>query len=296
MFSGSIVALVTPMRNNQVDIERLRFLVDYHVQHGTQAIVAAGTTGESGTLSDNEKKLVIQHIIEETRERIPVIAGTASQSTEHTIELTKMAQDLGADAALIMTPAYIRPTQEGLYLHYSQIAKEVPLPILAYNVPFRTACDLLPETIGRLATHANIIGIKEATGDITRVSAIKEAVSKYSTGKFDLFSGDDITGRDFMREGGDGVISVTANIVPDFMHTLCQSSLAHQDETADGLQAKLLPLHQALFLEANPIPVKWALAKMGLISEEIRLPLTTLSLKHQATLSAAMKAVGCLPQ
>jgi 4-hydroxy-tetrahydrodipicolinate synthase len=296
MFSGSIVALVTPMRNNQVDIERLRFLVDFHIQRGTQAIVAAGTTGESGTLSDEEKKLVIQHVIEEARERIPVIAGTASQSTQHTIELTQMAMNLGADAAIIMTPAYIRPTQEGLYLHYNHIAKEVPLPIILYNVPSRTACDLLPETVGRLAAFANIIGIKEATGDLSRIDSIKESVSKYSTGKFDLFSGDDMTGRDFLRQGGNGVISVTANIVPDLMHTLCQASLNHEEESADALQAKLMPLHHALFLEANPIPAKWALAKMGLISEEIRLPLTILSHTHQAALSSAMKAIGCLPQ
>lgn len=296
MFSGSIVALVTPMQNNQVDIERLRFLVDFHIQRGTQAIIAAGTTGESGTLSDVEKKLVIQTVIEEAKERIPVIAGTGSQSTQHTLELTKMAMNLGADATLIMTPAYIRPTQEGLYLHYKHIATEAPLPIILYNVPSRTACDLLPETVGRLAACANIIGIKEATGDLSRIELIKESVSQYSTGKFDLFSGDDITARDFMRQGGDGVISVTANIVPDLMHTLCQTSLNHEEESADTLQEKLMPLHKALFLEANPIPVKWALAKMGLISEEIRLPLTILSHKHHATLSSAMKAIGCLPQ
>ncbi len=296
MFSGSIVALVTPMQHDQVDVERLRFLVDYHIQQGTQAIVAAGTTGESGTLSDEEKKLVIQHVIEEAQERIPVIAGTSSQSTKHTLELTKMAMDLGADAALIMTPAYIKPTQEGLYLHYSQIAKDAPLPLILYNVPSRTACDLLAETVGRLAAYANIIGIKEATGDLTRVESIQKAVSEYSTGKFDLFSGDDETARDFIHQGGDGVISVTANIVPALMSALCKASLAHEEESADALQAKLLPLHRALFLETNPIPVKWALAKMGLISEEIRLPLTELSHKHQATLSAAMKAVGCLTQ
>jgi 4-hydroxy-tetrahydrodipicolinate synthase len=294
MFSGSIVALVTPMQHNQVDIERLRFLVNFHIQQGTQAIVAAGTTGESGTLTDAEKKLVIQHVIDEARERVPVIAGTAYPSTQHTIELTQMAMELGADAALIMTPAFIKPTQEGLFQHYSHIATEAPLPIILYNVPGRTACDLLPETIGRLAAFANIIGVKEATGDLSRIEAIKKAVSEHSKGELDLFSGDDITARDFMRQGGKGVISVTANVVPELMLALCQASLNHEEERADELQAKLLPLHQALFLEANPIPTKWALTKMGLISEEIRLPLTVLSLKHQATLSAAMQAAGCL--
>lgn len=294
MFSGSIVALVTPMKNNQIDIERLRALVDFHIQRGTQAIVAAGTTGESGTLSDAEKKLVIQHVIDESRERIPVIAGTASQSTQHTIELTQMAMALGASAALIMTPAYIKPTQEGLFLHYSHVAQKVALPQILYNVPSRTACDLLPETVGRLAVRANIIGIKEATGDLTRIDAIKHAVSTYSTDTFDLFSGDDITAREFMRQGGKGVVSVTANVAPELMRSLCDASLHHEEERADMIQSKLLPLHQALFLESNPIPTKWALAKMGLISEEIRLPLTELSLKHQAALSTAMQTIGCL--
>ncbi len=294
MFSGSIVALVTPMQQDKVDIERLRFLVDFHIQRGTQAIVAAGTTGESGTLSDAEKKLVIHHVIEEARERVPVIAGTSSQSTQHTLELTQMAMELGADAALIMTPAYIKPTQEGLYWHYSHIAQNAAIPIILYNVPSRTACDLLPETIGRLSAFANIIGVKEATGNLERIETIKSAVSQHSVGQLDLLSGDDTTAREFMRLGGHGVISVTANVVPEPMRSLCDASLNHEEERADMIQKKLLPLHQALFLEANPIPAKWALNKMGLISEEIRLPLTVLSLKHQATLMAAMQTAGCI--
>lgn len=291
MFSGSIVALVTPMLEGKVDIERLRSLVEFHIKKGTNAIVAAGTTGEAGTLSDDEKKLVIHHVIEQANERVPVIAGTASQSTQHTIELTQMAMEIGADAALIMTPAYIKPTQEGLYLHYSHIAQSAAIPLILYNVPSRTACDLLPETIGRLSAFANIIGVKEATGDLTRIEAIQKAVHAHSAGNLDLFSGDDITARDFMRQGGNGVISVTANVVPELIAALCQASLHHEEERADEIQAKLLPLHKALFVESNPIPTKWLLAKMGLITEEIRLPLTLLSTQHQVMLEKIMSDI-----
>ena len=291
MFSGSIVALVTPMTiDGQIDIDRLRSLVSFHIEHGTQAIVAAGTTGESGTLSDEEKKQIIYHVVAEAKERVPVIAGTSSQSTKHTIELTNMAMEQGASAALIMTPAYIRPTQEGLYQHYSHIAKAVPLPQILYNVPSRTACDLLPETIGRLSSFANIVGVKEATGLLERI----DEINHYSQNSLDLLSGDDITARDFIRRGGKGVISVTANIVPDLMSALCKASLAHEEERADQLQAKLLPLHHALFLESNPIPTKWALAKIGLINPEIRLPLTQLSTANQAKLEMTLREVGCL--
>lgn len=290
MFNGSIVALVTPMLNGKIDVERLRSLVEYHIEQGTQAIVAAGTTGEAGTLSDTEKQLVIRHVVEQVNERIPVIAGTASQSTQHTIELTQMAMETGADGALIMTPAYIKPTQEGLYQHYSHIAKAVPLPQILYNVPSRTACDLLPETIGRLSIFSNIVAVKEATGDLTRIQAIKKACSRSLT----LLSGDDVTARDFMRQGGEGVISVTANVVPKRMAALCRASLTHEEIQADEIQATLLPLHHALFLESNPIPVKWAVARLGLIIEEIRLPLTPCSKTTQTALELAMKTAGCL--
>lgn len=290
MFSGSIVALVTPMINDEVDVERLRELVEFHIKNGTQAIVAAGTTGESGTLADDEKRLVIHHVIEQVGDRIPVIAGTAYQSTRHTIELTQMAMKLGADAVLIMTPAFIKPTQEGLYQHYSHIAKAAALPQILYNVPSRTACDLLPETIGRLSAFSNIIGVKEATGNLARIEEIKN----YCAGEFDLFSGDDSSARDFMRQGGKGVISVTANVVPKAMFSLCQASLNHEEERADEIQARLLPLHHALFLESNPIPVKWLLAKMGLITEEIRLPLTRLNTTHHKILETALKEAESL--
>lgn len=289
IFGSSIVALVTPMINNEIDIERLRALVEFHIKQGTQAIVAAGTTGESGTLSDKEKQTVIYHVVEQANERIPVIAGTGSQSTEHTIELTTMAMQTGADGVLLMAPAYIKPTQEGLYQHYAHIAESVPLPQILYNVPSRTACDLLPETIGRLSTFANIIGVKEATGDLSRIQAIQKACSR----KLALFSGDDASARDFMRQGGDGVISVTANITPHLIAMLCQSSLAHEEEKADALQTQLLPLHKALFLESNPIPVKWALHRLGLIQNSIRLPLTPCTETVQKTLEAAMKIADC---
>lgn len=289
MFNDSIVALVTPMLNGKIDVEHLRSLVEFHIEQGTQAIVAAGTTGEAGTLSDIEKQQVIRHVVDQVHERIPVIAGTASQSTQHTIELTQMAMETGADGALIMTPAYIKPTQEGLYLHYSHIAKAVPLPQILYNVPSRTACDLLPETIGRLSVFSNIVAVKEATGDLTRIPAIKQACSRALT----LLSGDDVTARDFMRQGGEGVISVTANVAPKRMAALCRASLAHEETQADEIQATLLSLHHALFLESNPIPVKWAVARLGLIIEEIRLPLTPCSQTTQTALELAMKTAGC---
>lgn len=291
MFSGSIVALVTPFRNDQIDVERLRALVEFHIERGTQGIVVAGCTGEAGTLSDEEKKQVISHVVEQVNERIPVIAGTGSQSTRHTIELTRMATMLGADAALVMTPAAIKPTQEGLYQHYKHIAQAVPLPLILYNVPSRTACDILPETIGRLSVFANIIGVKEATGDLNRIHDIKN----HCVGEFDVLTGEDGSSREFMRQGGNGVISVTANVVPDMMFKLCQASLQHKEDEdikADNIQTKLMPLHRALFIESNPIPTKWVLAKMGLISDEIRLPLTLLSLEHQAALMAALKGIG----
>jgi len=290
MFSGSIVALVTPMKGGEVDIENLRQLVEFHIEKGTHSIVAAGTTGESGTLSDEEKKRVISAVVEQVNGRIPVIAGTGSQSTRHTIELTKMAMEQGVDAALIMTPAYIKPTQEGLYLHYAHIAQAVPMPQILYNVPSRTACDMLPETVGRLAGFSNIVGIKEATGKLERINEIKQ----YTDGKLDLFSGDDPTAKDFMLKGGKGVISVTANVAPQLMVSLCSAALHQKVEEAEAIDSQLAELHKALFLESNPIPVKWALNKMGLIGEDIRLPLTFLSEKHYFSLETAMKKAGCL--
>ena len=281
MFWGSIVALVTPMQNDQVDVPRLRDLVEFHIEAGTHALVAAGTTGESGTLSHDEKLQVIQIVIEQARERIPVIAGTAANATRDCVHLTQEAMELGAHAALIMTPAYIKPTQEGLYRHYSLVAQAVPMPIILYNVPGRTACDLLPETVARLSKISNIIGIKEATGQMTR---LKELL-RLTGGNLDVFSGDDETAASWLVSGAKGVISVTANVAPKLMAKMAQYAIDNEPAACLEIHEQLLPLHQKLFVEANPIPVKWVLSQMGKIDNELRLPLTPLSEQYQATLA-----------
>ncbi|WP_019218155.1 4-hydroxy-tetrahydrodipicolinate synthase [Legionella tunisiensis] len=287
MFRGSIVALVTPMLEDKVDIGRLRELVEFHIAAGTHAIVAAGTTGESGTLSHQEKLLVIKTVVDQVRERIPVIAGTAMNATRDCIELTQMAMECGAHAALIMTPAYIKPTQEGLYQHYSHIANSVAMPIILYNVPSRTACDLLPETVARLAKISNIIGIKEATGQMTRLQQILRSCEA----SIDVYSGDDLTAAQWLLAGAKGVISVTANVAARHMAKLCDAGL--DDEHADCLRLneQLMPLHQLLFVESNPIPVKWALSRMGLLNDELRLPLTSLSEEHHQALEQVLRTL-----
>lgn len=285
MFSGSIVALVTPMQDDKVDLKQLRQLVEYHIEMGTHGLVAAGTTGESGTLSHDEKLLVIKTVIEQAKERVPVIAGTAMNSTKECIELTRKSMEYGAHAALIMTPAYIRPTQEGLYLHYSQIAQAVPIPIILYNVPSRTACDLLPETVARLTSISNIVGIKEATGQMTRL----QQILRLSEGKIDVFSGDDETAAQWMLAGAKGVISVTANVAPKLMAKLCDLAKDNDHSACLKLNDQLMALHELLFVESNPIPVKWAMNKMGLIGEEIRLPMTPLSSIYHANLEKVLK-------
>ena len=285
MFKGSIVALVTPMKDNQVDFPKLRELVEFHIKMGSHALVAAGTTGEAGTLSDTEKLQVIKTVIEQTKERIPVIAGTGENATQDCIALTQKAMELGAHAALIMTPAYIKPTQEGLYQHYTAIAKAVAIPIILYNVPGRTACDMLPETVARLAQHSNIIGIKEATGQMTRL----QHVLRLCEGSLDVYSGDDLTAAQWMLAGAKGVISVTANVAPKWMAKLCDLGLDGEQAGCLKLQEQLMPLHELLFVEANPIPAKWALYKMGLIENDIRLPLTSLSATHQSSLEGVLK-------
>lgn len=285
MFRGSIVALVTPMQNGQVDTARLRDLVDFHVQAGTHALVAAGTTGESGTLTYEEKLLVIKTVIEQAAEQLPVIAGTAANATDACIDLTNKAMELGAHAALIMTPAYIRPTQEGLFQHYSKIATTVPLPIILYNVPTRTACDLLPETVERLSHYPNIIGIKEATGTLERLSQLRQA----SEGRIDIYSGDDITAAEWILQGAKGVISVTANIAAKLMAKLAEAGLDGDKETCLQLHEQLLPLHRLMFVESNPIPVKWGVSRMGLINDEIRLPLTPLLSVNQQALENMLR-------
>lgn len=288
MFRGSMVALVTPMKDSRVDVERLRELVEYHIDAGTHAIVAAGTTGEAGTLSHDEKLLVIREVIHQAKERIPIIAGTAMNATKACIELTYQAMEAGAHAALIMTPAYIKPTQEGLYEHYSQIAKEVAMPIILYNVPGRTACDMLPETVAKLAKISNIIGIKEANNQITRL----QQILRLSEGTIDVYSGDDPTAVQWMLAGARGAVSVTANVAPREMAKLCDLALDSDHAACLQMDEKLQPLHKLLFVESNPIPVKWAVHKMGLIEEEIRLPMTLLSPEHRQNLEQTLKSLN----
>ncbi len=291
MFRGSMVALVTPMHaDGSVDFEGLARLVEFHVQNGTSAIISMGTTGESATLDEKEHCEVIRRTVEMVDNRIPVIAGTGANSTTEAITLTRCAMQAGADACLLVTPYYNKPTQEGLYLHYKAIADAVPVPQILYNVPGRTACDMLPETVGRLSKISNIIGIKEATGDLQRLHQIRELCGD----NFDLYSGDDATGTEFMLQGGQGVISVTNNVAPKAMADMCEAALAGDRERALELNAPLLMLHEKLFVEANPIPVKWALYEMGLIEAGIRLPLTVLSEQYHEEVRAALHEAGVI--
>ena len=288
MFRGSIVALVTPMLDDKVDVDRLRELVEFHIKAGTHGIVAAWTTGEAGTLTHEEKRLVIKTVISQVQERVPVIAGTAANATKECIELTHMAMQDGAHAALIMTPAYIKPTQEGLFQHYNQIAHAVAIPIILYNVPGRTACDLLPETVTRLAHISNIIGIKEATGKIERL----QQILRDCEGHIDVYSGDDLTAAEWMLAGAKGVISVTANVAPIHMAKMCNAAMDGDKASCLRLNEELMDLHKLMFVESNPIPAKWAVSQMGLMSNEIRLPLTRLAKEHHQTLEKAMHVLG----
>ncbi|MCC5791560.1 MAG: 4-hydroxy-tetrahydrodipicolinate synthase [Legionellaceae bacterium] len=290
MFHGSMVALVTPMLHGEVDYPRLAELVEFHISEGTNAIVAAGTTGEAGTLDHAEKLKVIQTVVDQVNNRIPVIAGTAANATRDCIALTREAMAMGVHAALIMTPAYIKPTQAGLLAHYRHIAESLPLPIILYNVPGRTACDMLPETVAQLSTHSNIVGIKEASGDIERLRAILEQCGS----AMDVYSGDDLSAADWILAGAKGAISVTANVAPKMMAKLCDLALDGARAETLALQEKLLPLHDVLFAESNPIPVKWAVSKLGLMSDEIRLPLLPLSRVHHARLEAVLTSLNLL--
>lgn len=291
MIAGSMVALVTPMdAQGGLDWDSLSKLVDFHLQEGTNAIVAVGTTGESATLEVPEHIEVIRRVVDQVNGRIPVIAGTGANSTREAVELTENAKSAGADACLLVTPYYNKPTQEGLYLHFRHIAEAVAIPQILYNVPGRTACDMLPETIERLSMVPNIIGVKEATGDLKRGREVLDRVSK----DFLVYSGDDATAVELMLMGGKGNISVTANVAPRAMSELCAAAIAGDAEKARAINALLMPLHQTLFLEANPIPVKWALHEMGLMQDGIRLPLTWLSQRCQEPLRAAMRQSGVL--
>lgn len=284
-----MVALVTPMhQNGEVDTAALRRLVDFHVENGTTAIVAVGTTGESPTLDMDEHCEVMRLTVEYAAGRLPVIGGTGANSTSEAIELTRCAQEAGVAACLLVTPYYNKPTQEGLYLHHKAIAEAVAIPQILYNVPGRTACDMLAATVLRLSRIPNIIGIKEATGDLGRAREIIQGGSA----DFEVYSGDDATGLDLMLLGARGVISVTNNVAPRAMQDMCAAALSGDEKTARAINARLLGLHTKLFIEANPIPVKWALNQMGLIEAGIRLPLTPLSPQFHAGLREAMKQAG----
>ena len=290
MFHGSMVALVTPMRSGvapdtALDFESLERLVEFHISNGTDAIVAVGTTGESATLDEREHCEVIRRVVKLVRGRVPVIAGTGANSTTEAISLTRCAKEAKADACLLVTPYYNKPTQEGLYWHHKAVAEAVAIPQILYNVPGRTACDMQPETIGRLARIKNIIGVKEATGDLERVGKIRNLCGK----EFLLVSGDDATTREFILRGGDGVISVTANVAPKTMHDMCTLAKSGDAVKAGVIDNTLAGLHKNLFTESNPIPVKWALHRMGLIQDGIRLPLTWLSVTAQGPLLQAMQ-------
>jgi 4-hydroxy-tetrahydrodipicolinate synthase len=289
MLTGSMVALVTPMNaDGQVDYADLGRLIDFHCEAGTEALVIAGTTGESATLGHDEHVEVLSRSCEFAGDRIPIIAGTGSNSTAQTLKLSSEAAALPIVALLVVTPYYNKPTQEGLYRHYCAIADAVDLPMILYNVPARTAVDMLPSTVARLASHPNVASIKEATGQVDRVAVLRDSCGP----DFTLLSGDDGTCAEFMLAGGDGVISVTANVAPAAMRALCDSARAGDRAAALGIDATLQPLHRDLFIESNPIPVKWAVQQMGFAGPGIRLPLTPLEAGHQDAVRSAMVTAG----
>lgn len=286
LFYGSIVALITPMKNGEIDFDGLKELVEFHIKSGTHAIVSVGTTGECSTLSIDENVKVIKKTVEFAAGRIPVIAGTGSNATSEAIVMTKLLADSGVAGCLSVVPYYNKPTQEGLYQHYKAIAESTDLPQILYNVPGRTGTDLKPETIARLAKIPNIVAVKEATGDVSRVAKIKELAGE----DFIFLSGDDATGLESMRLGGQGVISVTNNLAAADMAKMCDLALAGKFEEAEEINQRLMDLHKNLFVEGNPIPVKWAAHKMGLIGDPcLRLPLTILSEQYHPVITAALE-------
>lgn len=286
MLTGSIVALVTPMdKTGEIDFLTLKELVEFHIKSGTAAIVAVGTSGESATLDVDTHAKVVMKALEFADGRIPIIAGNGANSTSEAISLSKRFANSGIVAGLNVTPYYNKPTQEGLYQHFKAIAESCDLPQILYNVPGRTAVDLLPETVARLAKIKNIIGIKEATGDLNRLAEIKALVDD----DFALYSGDDATGCDFILQGGHGVISVTTNIAPAQMAKMCEYALSGNADLAKKTDDQLAPVHKYLFIESNPIPVKWACAEMGILpSADCRLPLTILDIKFQPIVRNAL--------
>jgi 4-hydroxy-tetrahydrodipicolinate synthase len=277
-----------------LDLPALGRLIDFHVAAGTAGIVIVGTTGESPTVDFDEHCLLIKTAVEQARGRVPVIAGTGANSTSEAIELTKFAKDAGATSGLSVVPYYNKPTQEGLYRHFRAIAEAVEIPQLLYNVPGRTVADLANETVLRLAEVPGVVGLKDATADLGRCSELVRGLAKAGRRNFALYSGEDITALPLMMMGGHGVISVTANVAPKLMAEMCAAALAGDYATARACNDRLLPLHRKLFVEANPIPVKWALAEMGLVRNELRLPLTPLSPQHHDTVRAALRDAGCL--
>ncbi len=292
MITGSIVALATPMKTSgEIDWEALRRLVGFHLDNGTDGIVAAGTTGEPTTMSFAEHFDVIRTVVEEVNGRIPVIAGTGANATSEAVELARYAKEVGADYCLSVCPYYNKPTQEGLFQHFKAVAEGGDLPVILYNVPGRTCSDLYNETVFRLAEIDNIVGLKDATGNLERAEELVERLR--GTG-FALYSGDDPTACEFMLMGGHGDISVTANVAPHAMHELCRAALDGDTERAHQINTRLMPLHTALGVEANPIPVKWGLNRMGYADPGIRLPLTWLSEKYHSTVGEALQLAGVL--
>lgn len=289
MFTGSLVALVTPFdEQNRVDYTALERLVQFHIAAGTDGLVIAGTTGESATLEKSEHAELIHRAVEIVAGRLPVIAGTGSNATKQTIELSLEAGRAAIDAYLMVVPYYNKPVQEGIFRHFSAIADAVSKPIMLYNVPGRSVADMLPETVARLATNPRIFGIKEATGDMERLRRIKAQVPE----DFRLYSGDDATAREFMELGGHGVVTVTGNVAPQLMAEMCRAQRGGDSDRAKAIDARLQPLHAALFLESNPIPVKWMAAQMGLIGEGLRLPLTPFDARFHEQARRAMSGAG----
>ena len=291
MIKGSIVAIVTPMHDDgSLDMPALRKLIDWHIAEGTDAIVIVGTTGESPTVSVEEHCELIKAAVVHVAGRIPVIAGTGGNSTAEAIELTRFAKSVGADASLQVVPYYNRPTQEGMFQHFKKIAESVDLPVILYNVPGRTVADMSNETIVRLAAIPGIVGVKDATGNLARGTELLHDVPS----SFAVYSGDDATAMALMFCGAHGNISVTANVAPRAMHELCVAAMAGQVAKAIEINDRLLPLHSKLFIEPNPVPVKWALAQMGMMPAGIRLPLVTLGASHHETVRAALRQSSVL--
>ena len=294
MLTGSLVAIATPMSaGGALDLAALRSLIDWHIAEGTSGIVIVGTTGESPTVDHDEHRLLIRTAVEHAAGRVPVIAGTGANATREAIDLTEYAKGVGADSCLSVVPYYNKPTQEGMYRHFRAIA-EVGLPVILYNVPGRTVADLANETVLRLAEVPNIVGLKDATADLGRGCELLRGLAAKGKRDFVVYSGEDITALPLMLVGGHGVISVTANVAPRLMSEMCKAALAGDIATARACNDRLLPLHRKLFVEANPIPVKFALAAMGRIANEVRLPLVPLSPQHHEVVRAALRDAGVL--